>query len=73
MFREYDNRPFAILGGWADEGHAQGEEHLLTKMSIIFCPAGMQHMRVSIRRVDKPIFHFSVVTATKYDNRAYGE
>ena len=50
-----------------------GEEHLLTKTSIIFCPAGMQHMRVSIRRVDKPIFHFSVVTATKYDNRAYGE
>ena len=41
-----------------------GEEHLLTKTSIIFCPAGMPHMRVSIRRVDKPIFHFSVVTAT---------
>lgn len=50
-----------------------GEEHLLTKTSIIFCPAGMPHMRVSIRRVDKPIFHFSVVTATKYDNGAYGE
>ena len=50
-----------------------GEEHLLTKTSIIFCPAGMPHMRVSIRRVDKPIFHFSVVTATEYDNGAYGE
>ena len=50
-----------------------GEEHLLTKTSIIFCPAGMPHMRVSIRRVDKPIFHFSVVTATKYDNGASGE
>lgn len=50
-----------------------GEEHLLTKTSIIFCPAGMPHMRVSIRRVDKPIFHFSVVTATKYDNGEYGE
>lgn len=50
-----------------------GEEHLLTKTSIIFCPAGMPHMRVSIRRVDKPIFHFSVVTARSYDNGAYGE
>ncbi len=54
-------------------GTLDGEEHLLTKTSIIFCPAGMPHMRVSIRRVDKPIFHFSVVTATKYDNGAYGE
>lgn len=49
------------------------EEHLLTKTSIIFCPAGMLHMRISIRRMDKPIFHFSVVTAMKYDNGAYGK
>lgn len=54
-------------------GTLDGEEHLLTKTSVIFCPAGMLHMRVSIRRVDKPIFRFSVVTATKYDNRAYGK
>ncbi len=33
----------------------------------------MPHMRVGIRRVDKPIFHFLVVTAMKYDNGAYGE
>lgn len=72
MFREYDNRPFAILGGQT-KVPLDGEEHLLTKTSIIFCPAGMPHMRVSIRRVDKPIFHFSVVTATKHDNGAYGE
>lgn len=48
-------------------GTLDGEEHLLTKTSVIFCPAGMLHMRVSIRRVDKLIFRFSVVTATKYE------
>ena len=54
-------------------GTLDGEESMLTKTSIIFCPASMPHMRVSIRRVDKLVFRFSVVTATKYDNGAYGE
>lgn len=49
-----------------------GEEHRLTKSSLIFCPSGMPHMQMSIRRVDRPIFHFSVVTSGKYDNGAYG-
>lgn len=49
-----------------------GEEHLITKSSLIFVPAGMPHMRLSIRRVDKPIFHFSVVTAGRYEGGAYG-
>lgn len=53
-------------------GTLDGEESLLTKTSIIFCPAGIPRMCVSIRRADKPIFHFSMVT-TKYDNDAYGE
>lgn len=48
-----------------------GEEHRLTKSSLIFIPSGMPHMRMSIRRVDAPIFHFSVVTSRAYDNGAY--
>ncbi|MBR0130962.1 MAG: hypothetical protein IJM08_06635 [Firmicutes bacterium] len=48
-----------------------GEEHRITKSSLIFIPAGMPHMRLSIKRVDKPIFHFSVVTAGKYEGGAY--
>ena len=48
------------------------EERLLTKTSIIFCPAGTPRIRINICRVSKPIFHFSVVT-TKYDNGAHGE
>lgn len=48
-----------------------GEEHRLTRSSLIFCPGGMPHMRISIKRVDRPIFHFSVVTSSNYDNGAY--
>lgn len=50
-----------------------GEEHLLTRSSIIFCPAGLPHMQISIKRIDKPVFHFSVVTSKNYDMGAYKE
>ena len=44
-----------------------GEAHLLTKSSIIFAPAGVIHNPMRILRVDRPIFHFSVVTTHLYD------
>lgn len=44
-----------------------GEAHLLTKSSIIFAPAGLAHNPMRILRVDRPIFHFSVVTTRLYD------
>ncbi len=44
-----------------------GEPHLLTKSSIIFAPAGLPHNPMRILRVDRPIFHFSVVTSATYD------
>lgn len=47
-----------------------GEKHLLTKSSIIFAPAGVVHNPMRILRVDKPIFHFSVVTSRMYDGEA---
>lgn len=47
-----------------------GEKHLLTKSSIIFAPAGVVHNPMRILRVDKPIFHFSVVTSRVYDGEA---
>ena len=48
-----------------------GEKHLLTKTSLIFCPAGMPHMPLSIKRVDRPIFHFSIVVGPEYNGGAY--
>lgn len=47
-----------------------GEAHLLTKSSIIFVPAGLVHNPMRILRVDRPIFHFSVVTSHIYDGEA---
>jgi len=44
-----------------------GEWHELTRSSIIFVPGGMKHMPLKILRVDKPIFHFSVVMNSEYN------
>ena len=48
-----------------------GERHLLTKSSLIFVPANMPHMPMRILKVDRPVFHFSVVTGGKYGGEAY--
>ena len=47
-----------------------GEPHLITKSSIIFAPAGLPHNPMRILRVDRPIFHFSVVKSHMYDGEA---
>lgn len=47
-----------------------GEPHLLTRSSIIFVPAGLSHNPMRILKVDRPIFHFSVVTSHVYDGEA---
>ena len=48
-----------------------GETHHITRSSLIFCPAGMKHMPLRILRVDRPIFHFSVVSGPSYNGGAY--
>ena len=48
-----------------------GETHLLTRSSLIFCPANMPHMRISIKRVEKPVFHFSIMRGAEYNGAAY--
>ena len=49
----------------------EGERHILTRTSLIFCPAGMRHMPLSIKRVDRPVFHFSIVVGPEYNGGAY--
>ena len=44
-----------------------GEAHLLTRSTMIFVPAGLKHNPLRILRVDRPVFHFSVVTKPRYD------
>lgn len=47
-----------------------GEAHLLTKTTMIFVPAGVKHNPMRILRVDRPIFHFSVVTKARYESES---
>jgi hypothetical protein len=43
-----------------------GETHVIDRSSLIFIPAGMKHMPLRLTRVDRPIFHFSVVMSPEY-------
>jgi hypothetical protein len=53
------------LGGEV-EFWMEDEKHIITKSCLIFVPGGMKHCPLILRRVDRPIFHFSVVTSRKY-------
>jgi hypothetical protein len=44
----------------------EDEKHVLTRSCLIFVPKGMKHCPLIIRRVDRPIFHFSTVTSGQY-------
>jgi len=45
----------------------EDEKHVLTRSCLIFVPRGMKHCPLIIRRVDRPIFHFSTVTSGQYN------
>jgi hypothetical protein len=53
------------LGGeveiWLD-----GEKHVIDRTAMIFVPAGMAHCPLVLKRVDRPIFHFTTVTGGRY-------
>ncbi|MGD0660977.1 MAG: hypothetical protein ABSD38_23180 [Syntrophorhabdales bacterium] len=44
----------------------EDEQHIITSSALIFVPGGMKHCPLIIRRVDRPIFHFSTVTTGQY-------
>jgi hypothetical protein len=44
----------------------EDEKFLTTKSCMIFVPAGVTHCPIVLTRVDRPIFHFSVVTSGQY-------
>lgn len=44
----------------------EDEQYILTKSCAIFVPAGMKHCPLIIRRVDRPIFHFTAGPSSKY-------
>ena len=53
------------LGGEV-EFWLEDEQHIITRSCLIFVPGGMKHCPLILRRVDRPIFHFSTVTGGSY-------
>jgi hypothetical protein len=53
------------LGGeiemWMDD-----EKYILTKSTLLFVPAGLKHCPLILRRVDRPIFHFTTIPGGQY-------
>jgi hypothetical protein len=40
----------------------EDEKHIITSSAMIFVPAGMRHCPLILRRVERPIFHYSVLS-----------
>jgi hypothetical protein len=43
-----------------------GEKHVMTKSFLAYIPAGMTHCPLIVRKVEKPIFHFTVGLGAEY-------
>jgi len=60
-----DHNNMHDLGGeielWLED-----EKIVMTRSFLAFVPAGMNHCPLIIRRVDRPIFHFTVGTGKEY-------
>ena len=54
------------LGGevdlWID-----GEKNVLTRSFMAYVPAGVKHCPITVKRVDRPIFHFTAGPGTMYE------
>ncbi|OGN98911.1 MAG: hypothetical protein A2Y58_04595 [Chloroflexi bacterium RBG_13_51_52] len=43
-----------------------GEKHIMTKSFLAYIPAGMTHCPLIVRKVERPIFHFTVGLGGEY-------
>jgi quercetin dioxygenase-like cupin family protein len=44
----------------------EDEKHTISKSCLIFIPAGMKHCPLILKKVGRPIFHFTVVPSSRY-------
>jgi hypothetical protein len=60
-----DTKNVLDLGGeiefWLDD-----EQYMLTKSCLVYVPKGLKHCPIVFRRIDRPIFHFLMVTGGDY-------
>ncbi len=47
----------------------EDEKFMITKSAMIFVPPGMRHCPLILLRVDRPVFHFSVLTGGSYTSQ----
>jgi len=50
-----------VIELWID-----GKQNILDRSFIAFVPAGVEHGPINIRRIDKPMFHFTAGMGKKY-------
>ncbi len=44
----------------------EDEKFIINKSCMIFVPAGVKHCPLILKKIDRPIFHFTVVTSSLY-------
>lgn len=44
----------------------EDEKHIITRSALLFVPAGMKHCPLVLKRVGRPIFHFTTVPGGRY-------
>lgn len=44
----------------------EDEKHVITRSALLFVPAGMKHCPLILRRIDRPVFHFTTVPGGRY-------
>lgn len=64
FFGNHPEDPYDL--GGEIEFWMEDEKHVLTRSSLIFVPEGMKHCPLILRRVDRPIFHFTTVPGGQY-------
>ena len=51
----------------------EDDRHAITSSTLIFVPAGMKHCPLILKRVDRPIFHFTIVANGTYELHEKGK
>lgn len=82
IFPEHSHDTAEIIGFFSSDPHdpyhlhgeiqvdLDGEAHVISRSCLIFLPPNLRHA-IHIRQVERPIFHFSVVTESTYNESAY--
>ena len=68
FFSSDEHNPYDL--GGEIEFSIEGEPHLLTKSTMIYIPAGLRHNPMRILKVDRPIFHCSIIMTEKYEEES---